>query len=49
LDCLALTNDHETDKHGTRTSTLKSIATSNEETCADSAAAEIKSMYATVH
>jgi hypothetical protein len=49
LDCLALTNDHETDEHGTRTSLLKSTATSDEETCADSAAAESKSVYALVH
>jgi hypothetical protein len=49
LDYLALTNDHETDEHGTRTSRLKSTATSDEETCADSAAAEIKSVYALEH
>jgi hypothetical protein len=42
LDCPALTNHHETDDHGARTSSLKSIATSDEETGADSAAAEIK-------
>jgi hypothetical protein len=46
LDCLALTNHHETDEHGARTSSLKSIATSDEETCADSAATKIKSTYA---
>jgi hypothetical protein len=44
----ALTNDHETDDHGARTSSLKSTATSDEETCADSAAAEIKSACALV-
>jgi hypothetical protein len=43
-----LTNDHETDEHGARTSSLKSTATSDEETCADSAAAEIKSACALV-
>jgi hypothetical protein len=48
LDCPALTNDHETDDHGARTSSLKSRATSDEETCADSAAAEIKSACALV-
>src|SRR5271170_1752075 len=47
-DCPALTNDHETDDHGARTSSLKSTATSDEETCADSAAAEIKSACALV-
>jgi hypothetical protein len=44
LDCPALTNHHETDDHGARTSSLKSTATSDEETCADSSAAEIKSV-----
>ena len=43
-----LTNDHETDDHGARTTSLKSTATSDEETCADSAAAEIKSACALV-
>jgi hypothetical protein len=41
--CPALTNDHETDEHGARTSSLESTARSDEETCTDSTAAEIKS------
>jgi hypothetical protein len=32
------TNHHETDEHGARASSLKSTATSDEETCTDSAA-----------
>jgi hypothetical protein len=41
--CPALTNDYETEEHGGRTSSCESTARSDEETCADSTAAEIKS------
>jgi hypothetical protein len=45
VECLALTNDHKTDEHGSRTSSLKSTASTQEKTCSNSAAAEIKSVY----
>jgi len=46
FSCSALTNDHETYEHGTRTTSLESTTTTNKETCTDSTTTEIRSACA---
>lgn len=45
IDCAALTNDHEADEHGGRSSSLEGTPTAHEETCPNSTSTEVQSAH----
>lgn len=45
IDCAALTNDHEADEHGGRSSSLEGTPTAHEETCTNSTSTEVPSAH----